>query len=422
MKFDVESISTVKKKINIVFPGEKVGEKIDKAYNRLRKTVKIDGFRPGKAPRSLLEKRYKDRVLGEVLDDILKESYPEIIAKEGLEPVAYPDFGGEEIQEGEDFAFSLSVDVRPDIEPRDYEGIALNKEDTAISDEDVAGELEKLQKNFAAFSDVEGRGIEKGDVVTFDFEGFIDGEPIENGKAENSNLEIGSGQFIPGFEEGMVGMGKGESGDVKAAFPDDYHAKELAGKEALFKVTIKEVKKAELPDLDDEFAKDVGDYDSLDALKERISTDLKAAREEESKRKLHKDLVDAIIKENAIEVPESMVKRQAQYKADETRKQMTSYGMPKEEIERNISSMADAIMGDAERQVKSGLLLEAIAEKEGIAVEEEDIDKYFAAMAEKSGRPLDEIRKYFGDKRDYVTTTVLDNKILDYLLEKAKIS
>lgn len=422
MKFDVESISSVKKKINVVFPGEKVGEKIDKAYNKLRKTVKINGFRPGKAPRNILEKQYKDRVLGEVLDDILKESYPEIIAKEGLQPVAYPDFGGEEIREGEDFAFSLSVDVRPDIEPKGYEGITLKKEEAPLSDNDVAGELERLQRSFATFSDVEGRGIEKGDVVTFDFEGFINNEPIENGKAENSNLEIGSKQFIPGFEEGMAGMKKGESGDVKATFPEDYHVKELAGKEALFKVSIKEIRKADLPELDDEFAKDVGDYDSLDALKERIKKDLTASREEETKRKMHKDLIDAIIKENPIEVPDSMVKRQAQYKADETRKQMTSYGMPKEEIERNISSMADAILKDAERQVKSGLLLEAIAEKEGITVEKEDIEKYYEDMAEKSGRPLEEIRKYFGDKRDYVVTTVLDNKIFDYLLDKAKIN
>lgn len=422
MKFDVENISTVKKKINIVFPGEKVGEKIDKAYNRLRKTVKVNGFRPGKAPRNILEKHYKDRVLGEVLDDILKESYPEIIEKEGLEPVAYPDFGGEEIKEGEDFAFSLSVDVRPEVEPKNYEGITLKKEDASVSDEDVAGELEKLQRNFATFSDVEGRGIEKGDVVTFDFEGFIGDEPIENGKAENSSLEIGSGQFIPGFEDGMMGMNKGDSGEVKATFPEDYHAKELAGKEALFKVLIKEVKKTDLPELDDEFAKDVGDYDSLDALKERITKDLKATKEEESRRKLHKDLVDAIIEANDIEVPQSMVQRQAQYKADETRRQMTSYGLPKEEIERNISSMADAILKEAEKQVKSGLLLEAIAEKEGISVEEADVEKYLSDMAEKSGRPLDEIKKYFADKKDYVTTTVLDNKILDCLLDKAKIS
>ena len=422
MKFDIESISSVKKKINIVFPGDKVGEKIDKAYNRLRKTVKVNGFRPGKAPRNILEKQYKDRVLGEVLDDILKESYPEVIAKEGLEPVAYPDFGGEEIKEGEDFAFSLSVDVRPEIEPKGYEGIVLKKEDDSVSDEDVAVELEQLQRKFATFSDVEDRGIEKGDVVTFDFEGFIGDEPIENGKAENSNLEIGSGQFIPGFEEGMVGMQKGESGEVKATFPEDYHVKEMAGKEALFKVAIKEVKKADLPELDDEFARDVGDYDSLEALKERIASDMRASKEETSKRKMQEALVDAIIKENAIEAPQSMVQRQAQYKADETRKQMTSYGMPKEEVERNLSSMSESILNDAERQVKSGLLLEAIAEKEGVTVEEEDIEKYFADMSEKSGRPIDEIKKYFGDKRDYLVSNILDEKILDYLLDKAKIN
>ena len=422
MKFDIESISSVKKKINIVFPGDKVGEKIDKAYNRLRKTVKVNGFRPGKAPRNILEKQYKDRVLGEVLDDILKESYPEVIAKEGLEPVAYPDFGGEEIKEGEDFAFSLSVDVRPEIEPKGYEGIVLKKEDDSVSDEDVAVELEQLQRKFATFSDVEDRGVEKGDVVTFDFEGFIGDEPIENGKAENSNLEIGSGQFIPGFEEGMVGMQKGESGEVKATFPEDYHVKEMAGKEALFKVAIKEVKKADLPELDDEFARDVGDYDSLEALKERIASDMRASKEETSKRKMQEALVDAIIKENAIEAPQSMVQRQAQYKADETRKQMTSYGMPKEEVERNLSSMSESILNDAERQVKSGLLLEAIAEKEGVTVEEEDIEKYFADMSEKSGRPIDEIKKYFGDKRDYLVSNILDEKILDYLLDKAKIN
>ena len=422
MKFDVEDVSSVKKKISIVMPSEKVAGRIDQAYRQLGRTVKVNGFRPGKAPRRMLEKEYGDRVLDEVLDGILKESYPEVIQKSEISPVAYPQFGGEQIKAGEDFAFTLLVDVKPEIDPKGYDGVSIKEKKIDVSDEDVLSELEKVQRSFATLVDVEGRSIEKGDIVTFDFEGFVDGEPLANAKAEDSKLEIGSGQFIPGFEEGMIGMSKGEKGEVKANFPDDYHAKEIAGKEAVFNVFIKEIKAPKLPELDDEFAGSVGDYKTIADLKKRTKEDLENAARENSKRDMQQEIVDILLKENSFDVPDSMVEAQARHKAEETKKQMAGYGMPEDVIAKQLETMSDDIFKNARKQVQTALILEAIAAKEKLDVKDEDIDKYFADMADKSGRPLSEIKEYFKDKREYLKETLMDNKVIDLLMSKAKIS
>lgn len=422
MKFDVEDVSSVKKKINIVMPSDKVSSKVDLAYKRLGKTVKINGFRPGKAPRRMLEKEYGDRVLDEVLDGILKESYPEIIQKSEIAPVAYPEFGGEQITLGEDFAFSLLVDVKPEIDPKGYDGVSIKEKKVKVSDKDVVAELEKMQKNFATLVDVEGRAIEKGDLVTFDFEGFVDGEPLANAKADDSKLEIGSGQFIPGFEDGMIGMSKDEKGEVKAKFPDDYHEKAIAGKEAIFNVFIKDIKAPKLPELDDEFAKSVGDYKTIEDLKKRTKEDLENAAKENSKKEMQQDIVDALLKENSFEVPDSMVEGQARHKAEETKKQMAQYGMPEDVIAKQLETMRDDIFKNAKKQVQTALILESIAAKEKLEVKDEDVDKYFADMADKSGRPVSEVKGYFEDKKEYLKETLMDNKVIDLLMSKANIS
>ena len=422
MKLDVEDVSSVKKKINVVMPSEKVGSKIDLAYKRLGKSVKINGFRPGKAPRRMLEKEYGDRVLDEVLDGILKESYPEIIQKSEIAPVAYPEFGGEKITVGEDFAFTLLVDVKPKIDPKGYDGVSIKEKKVKVSDKDVIAELEKLQKSFATLVDVEGRAIEKGDLVTFDFEGFVDGEPLANAKADDSKLEIGSGQFIPGFEDGMIGMSKDEKGEVKANFPDDYHEKGIAGKEAVFKVFIKDIKTPKLPELDDEFAKSVGDYKTIEDLKKRTKEDLENAAKENSKKEMQQEIVDILLKENSFEVPDSMVEGQARHKAEETKKQMAGYGMPEDAIAKQLETMSADIFKNAKKQVETALILESIAAKEKLEVKDEDIDKYFDDMADKSGRPVSEIKGYFEDKKEYLKETLMDNKVIDLLMSKAKIS
>ena len=422
MKFDVEELSSIKKKINVVLPKEMLKEKIDKAYKKLAKTAKIKGFRPGKAPRSVLEKSYGGQVVEEVMNEVIQEGYSKAVEENGLQPVSYPHFGGESYKEGEDYSFSLSLEVRPEIEPKDYKGVKITREKVEVAGDEVSAQLEQMRKSLGTRKPVEGRGIEKGDSVTFDFEGFVEGKAVDRGKAENATLEIGSGQFIPGFEDGMIGMNKGDSGDVKANFPKDYHSKELAGKEAVFKVEIKEINATELPALDDDLAKDLGDYKSLDELKERISTDLRAQKEEAATRKAQSDLVDAILEKNPFDVPDAMVQRRVDAKIEEVKKQMTQVNMPEKEIATQIAAMGDELRQEAEKGVRGGILLESVADKEGIKVAEEDIEAHFCEMAAKSGRDIEEMKKYYEGHMEYLVGTLMDKKILDFLMSQAKIS
>jgi len=422
MKFDVEELSSVKKKINVVLPKEMLSDKIDKAYRKLAKTAKVKGFRPGKAPRSVLEKSYGGQVVEDVMNEVIQEGYSRAVEEKGLQPVSYPHFGGEPYREGEDYSFSLSLEVRPEIEPKDYKGIKITREKVGVADDEVNAQLEQMRKSLGTRRPVEGRGIEKGDFVTFDFEGFVDGKAMDRGRAEDATLEIGSGQFIPGFEDGMLGMKKGETGDVRATFPEDYHSKDVAGKEALFKVNIKNISSTELPALDDDLAKDLGDYKGLDELKERISADLLAQKEEAATRKAQGDIVDAIFEKNPFDVPDAMVQRRVDARIEEIRRQMAQLNMPEEDVAAQISAMGDELRLEAEKGVRGGILLEAVAGKEGIKVGEEDIEAHFSEMAAKSGRDVEEMKKHYGEHMEYLVGTLMDKKILDFLMSQAKIS
>ncbi len=420
MKFDVEHISDVKKKIRIHVPKETIEEKIDRAYGRLRKTAKIKGFRPGKAPRNILEKYYRDQVMEEVSKSLVQEGYTKVL-EEGIVPVSYPHYGGEELREGEDFAFSLTVDVKPELDIKGYEGLEIKRRKVEVSDDEVRAELEKLRKSFAAYNPVEDRGIEMGDQVTIDFEGFVNGEPIEQGKAENATVDVGSNTFVPGFEEGLVGLKKGEEGEVKAKFPDDYHEKSLAGKEAVFKVRVKEIKRAELPELDDEFAKDVGDFSCIEELEARIASDIRDSKEQKERKRLENELMEKLLEINPFDVPESMLESQIHYRKGELRNRMTGFGMESEEIEKHLEEMNEEIRKQAELEVKGGLLLEAVAKKEGIEVTDGDLESFFGDMAAKTGRSVDELRSYYGDQIGHLRNSLMDKKVLDFLMDKAKI-
>ena len=421
MKFDVENVSSVRKKINIVMPSDIIDGKLEKQYGKLKRTARVKGFRPGKAPRGVLEKTYRGQVVEEVLNEILQESYPTILEKEGLKPLSYPEFSGEEMVDGKDFSFSLSFDVRPEMDIVDYKGIELKKDKIEVSEEEINEELEKGRQQLTTYETITDRGVEKGDSVTIEFERFLDNEPVGDGKLETQEIEIGAGTFLPGFDEKMLGLKTGEKCDIATDFPDDYPHKDLAGKNTLLKVNLKEIKKADMPAIDDEFAKDLGDFKDLKELKEKIHSDLKAAREGEAKKKLQTELTDAILEKNAFEVPESMVQKQVEYKNEEIKKQMISYGLKPEELESNLKEIQPKIYADAKHQVKTGLLLDAIAGKEGLKVSKEDIEAHYTSMAESTGRDIKEIKDYFKDKEEYLASNLLDNKILDFLMSQAKI-
>lgn len=421
MKFDVEHVSDTRKKINVVLPKETVDDKIDKAYARIKRKAKIKGFRTGKAPKHILEKYYRDRVMEDVLNEVLQESYPAILAEKGIEPVSYPHYGGEIPKEGEDFAFSFTVDVKPKIKLKDYEGIRIEKAKPVITEEEINSEIDGLRRKLATFNPVEGRGVKRGDHVVIDFEGFVGGQAIAGGKGENYTLEIGSNAFIPGFEEGLIGFETGQEGEVKGRFPDAYHVSDLAGKEALFRVLVKEIKILDLPPLDDEFARDIGDYGNLQELRERLLADLRDSKEKKEEKSIQKKLIDSIIEKNPFDVPESMVDRQAYYRMEDVKRMMKGFGMNPDEIETSLSNRREEIYKEAEEEVKGGMILEAVAEHEGILVNNDDIEAYVKELAEKSGRPSEEVMNFYADKMSYLKNTLRDKKVFDFLIGKSII-
>ncbi len=421
MKVDVDNLSNVKKKINVVLPKESIEEKFDKAYSSIKSRAKIKGFRSGKAPINIIKKYYGEQVKEEVLREALKESYPLAIKEGGIQPVSFPLFGGEAIMEGEDFAFSFTVDVKPDIEPSNYIGIPLGKKNIEISEDDISGELKKLQEKFATKKPVTDRSVEKGDEVTFDFEPFGDMEKDDNPRGKNQTIVIGSGKYIPGFEEAMIGMKKGEVKDIKVDFPPDYHNKEFAGKEAVYKVSIKDIYTIDYPPLDNEFAKNVEGFETLQDLKDRMREEMELSNKETSLASMERELIDAIIKENQFDIPESMVEEQFSFKREDARKKMMDLGMQKEVLDSNLKEIDGEIREEAERDVRAGLLIEAIALKEGIKLAEDDIEKYYQEMSENTGKPVDEIKKFFDGKKDRLIATIIDKKTLEFLMSKAKI-
>ena len=275
MKVAVDNLSGVRKKINVVLPKDSIGEKFDKAYNNIKGRAKIKGFRSGKAPKNIIKKYYGEQVAEEVLKEVLKESYPLVIKEGDIQPVSFPSFGGEKMIEGEDFAFSFTVDVKPEIEPSNYTGILLDKKKAEVSEDDLSKELKKMQEKFATKTPVTDRSVEKGDEVTFDFEPFGNVDNDNNLRGKNQTLEIGSGKYVPGFEEAMIGLKKGDIKDIKIDFPSDYHNKEFAGKETIYKVSIKDIHAIDAPPLDDEFAKNVEGVETLQALKDSMREEMK---------------------------------------------------------------------------------------------------------------------------------------------------
>jgi trigger factor len=315
--------------LTVEVSAEKVNEGLTAAFNKVVKQVNVPGFRKGKMPRPMFEKRFGvESLYQDALDILLPEAYGSAIDETGIEPIDRPDIDIEQMEKGKELIFKATVQVKPEVTLGEYKGLEVEAFDTNVADEDVANELKTLQERQAELVVKEEGTIETGDTVVLDFEGFVDGEAFEGGKAENHSLEIGSESFIPGFEEQLVGLATGESKDVEVTFPEEYHAAELAGKPAVFKVTIHEVKGKELPALDDEFAKDVDDeVETLDALKEKIRTRLENSKKHEAEHHLRDTVVENAAANAEVEVPDVMVNSEVNRMLQEFEQRLQMQGM-----------------------------------------------------------------------------------------------
>lgn len=393
---------------------------LDDAFKKVVKQVSIPGFRKGKIPRGLFEQRFGVEALyQDALDILLPVEYPKAVEEAGIEPVDRPEIDVEKIEKGESLIFTAKVTVKPEVKLGEYKGLGIEKDDTTVTDEDVQNELKALQERQAELVVKEEGAVEEGNTVVLDFEGFVDGEAFEGGKAENYSLEVGSGSFIPGFEDQLVGLEAGAEKDVEVTFPEEYHAEDLAGKPAVFKVKIHEIKAKELPELDDEFAKDIDEeVETLAELTEKTKKRLEEAKENEADAKLREELVLKASENAEIDVPQAMVDTELDRMLKEFEQRLQMQGMNLELYTQfsgqDEAALKEQMKEDAEKRVKSNLTLEAIAKAENLEVSDEEVDAELTKMAEAYNMPVENIKQAIGST-DAMKEDLKVRKAIDFL-------
>lgn len=408
--------------LTVEVDAETFNKALDDAFKKVVKQVSIPGFRKGKVPRGLFEQRFGvESLYQDALDILLPVEYPKAIDEAGIEPVDRPEIDVEKIEKGESLIFTAKVTVKPEVKLGDYKGLNVEKEDTSVSDEDVQEELKAMQNRQAELVVKEEGAIENGDTVVLDFEGFVDGEAFEGGKAENYSLEVGSGSFIPGFEEQLVGLEAGAEKDVEVTFPEEYHAEDLAGKPAVFKVKIHEIKAKELPALDDEFAKDVDEeVETIAELTEKTKKRLEEAKENEAEGKLREELVAKASENAEVDVPQAMVDTELDRMMKEFEQRLQMQGMNLELYFQFSGQDEDALKEqmkeDAAKRVKSNLTLEAIAAAEDLQVSDEEVEEELSKMAEAYNMPVENIKQAIGST-EAMKEDLKVRKAIDFLVE-----
>ncbi|WP_144547850.1 trigger factor [Bacillus sp. X1(2014)] len=411
--------------LTVEVSADKVNEGLNAAFQKVVKQVNVPGFRKGKMPRQMFEKRFGvESLYQDALDILLPEAYGSAIDETGIEPIDRPDIDIEQMEKGKELIFKATVQVKPEVTLGEYKGLEVEAIDTNVTDEDVANELKTLQERQAELVIKEEGTVENGDTAVLDFEGFVDGVAFEGGKAENHSLEIGSGSFIPGFEEQLVGLAAGESKDVEVTFPEEYHAAELAGKPAVFKVTIHEIKGKELPVLDDEFAKDVDDeVETLDALKEKIKTRLENSKKHEAEHHLRDTVVEQAAANAEVEIPEVMVTNEVNRMLQEFEQRLQMQGMNLELYfqfsGQDENALREQMKEEAVNRVRVNLTLEAIAKAENLEVTDEDVNAELENMAGMYNMTVDSIKQALGGLEGIQSDLKL-KKAVDFLVENKK--
>ncbi|MFC4320983.1 trigger factor [Litchfieldia salsa] len=411
--------------LTIEVDAEKVNEGLDAAFKKVVTKVNIPGFRKGKVPRGMFEQRFGvESLYQDALDILLPEAYSKAIEETGIEPVDRPEVDVEQIEKGKSLIFTAKVTVKPEVKLGEYKNLEVEVLDATVTDEDVDSELKQLQERNAELVVKEEGTVENGDTVVLDFEGFVDGEAFEGGQADNYSLEIGSGSFIPGFEEQLVGLSNGDEKDVEVSFPEEYHAENLAGKPATFKVKIHEIKSKELPQLDDEFAKDVDDeVETLEELKAKTRTRLEETKKTDSENQLKDTLIEKAAENAEIDVPQSMVNTELDRMLKEFEQRLQMQGMNLELYfqfsGQDESALRAQMAEDAAKRVRINLTLEAIAIAENLEASEEDVNAELEKMAEMYQTPVDQLKTMLGGVEG-LKEDLKVRKAIDFLVENSK--
>ena len=427
MSHTYEKISSNKAKLTFVVPAEQFDKALQDAYLKNRGRIAVPGFRKGKAPRKLIETMYGEGVFyDDALEAIFPEVYDEAVKAEGLEVVDRPEVNVDEIGEGKDLKFTCEVFVRPDVTLGDYKGLTVEVEKQAVTDADVDARIEQDRQKAARTVDVEDRPVQDGDTVNLDYAGTVDGVAFAGGTAEKQTLVIGSHQFIPGFEEQMVGMNIGEEKDLNVKFPEEYHAADLAGKDAVFHVKVNGIQKVEMPALDDDFAADVSDFDTFAEYKANIVKELNERAEKNNEISVENALVEKAVENAQMDIPHAMIHEQLDYLMREMQMRMAYQGLRMEDYLKYTGQTMDQVRGmyhgEAEHRVKVELVLDAIRKAEGIEPTEEEVEKQVAEQAERVGKDVEEFKKTLTDEqRKYLADTAAIQKGVDLMKSDCKV-
>ena len=420
---EADDATGVVRTARVTVPQARVKNAFDNTYRQLARTANVKGFRKGKVPRTVLEKLYGATLPEEIERVLVQETIQDAIEKSGLMPVVQPEVEAGQPSADSDFEYTLRIEVKPKIELPGLEGLAAKAPKVEVDPEDVEAELERMRENNAPWVEVaEEVAVENGHTVTFDYEGRVDGELFDGGAAEGVDLEIGAGRMIPGFEDGLLGAKAGEDVTLKVQFPADYGAEHLAGKDAEFACTVHTIKSKQVPELDDEFAKDLGEFETLDELRAKVTADQLARKEQTANAAKQRTVMDSLLEQTEFDVPPGVVERQLNNQMQQMQQQFAGQ-LPPDVLEQQLSRMREDGRSSAERRVRESLVLEAVVAAQEFEVSEEEIDARYVEMAEGQGMEVAQVKQMAASQGwgEAVAAELLDQKALDFLVSKATV-
>ena len=426
MSLQVEKLENNTAKLTIEVEASKFDKAIQKAYQKNKNKFNIPGFRKGKVPYAMVEKMYGAAVFYEdAANELISGAYAQAAEESGLEIVARPEINVTQIEKGKPFIFEAEVTTKPEVKLGKYKGIKVEKADVTVTDEEVAEELDKVKEQNARLVAADDKAVEDGDQTTIDFEGFVDGVAFEGGKGEDYPLTIGSHSFIDTFEEQLIGKKVGEEVEVNVTFPENYQAEELAGKPAMFKVTIKEIKVKEYPELDDDFAQDVSEFDTLDEYKEDIKKNLTEKKEKEAEAEKESKVIEAIVNDAEMDIPEKMVEAQAEQMLEEFAQNIAMQGISFEQYLQftgaTVDQMKEQVKPQAQARVESSLVLEAVVKAENIEATEEEVEEEIKEMAGRYNMEADKLKDLLTDSdKENLKKDICARKAAKFVVDEAK--
>jgi len=426
MQVTVEDLNSVKKTLHIEIPEDKVTRELDKAYQNLKKRAKIKGFRPGKIPRSVLERYFKKDVDADVSSRLIQESFADVMKEKDLKIIGTPKIDPHELDGKSPFRYDATVELNPEIEDIDFRGLTLNKTRYQVGDQEIDAQLKLHQKNLAQQRTIEEiRPVKEGDHVLMDYEGFKDGKPFpETGRTENYSMKLGDGSVLKSFDENLIGMKPGDKKEIVIDYPEDHQDKKLAGLEISYQVTLKEIREEVLPEIDDEFAKDLGKYETLEEVKNAIRDNLKRGYNTSVQHELNEQIFDTLIEKKNFEVPDTLVDHQLNSIIAETEGSFAYQNLSMEDMGLTKEQLSAKYRDIALKRVKRYLIVRKLIEQENLKLSEEEIENGFVEMSENLQRPLDQIKDFYKqneDKFNIYKHSLLEKKAIELIIDYSKI-